>query len=132
MPSARAKRPRGRSRRRSLEAGLGVATGDAAEACERQRRDRDAELTTLRKAAAAIPWAGLQERIAALVPRRHGGARAGAQQSLSSHESLRVSSLDTETSTLHLWLPVHAPTAKVAASSAAWKRISSTSSIGLL
>ena len=67
--------------------------------------------------------------LASLTPRRHGGVRAGAQQSLSSHESLRVSSLLTETSTLHLWLPVHAPTAKVAASSRTWKVISSASII---
>ena len=67
---AQAEQLRCRERLRSLKAELGVATSDAAETIERQRRDLDAELTTLRKAAAAIPWAGLQERITAPWPGR--------------------------------------------------------------
>ena len=70
LPQAQAEQLRSRERLSSLKAELGVASSDAAETIERQRRDLDAELTTLRKAAAAIPWAGLQERIAALLPRR--------------------------------------------------------------
>ena len=67
---AQAEQLRCRERLRSLKAELGVATSDAAETIERQRRDLDAELTTLRKAAATIPWAGLQERITAPWPGR--------------------------------------------------------------
>jgi chromosome segregation ATPase len=70
LPQAQAEQQRSGERLRSLKAELSVANSDAAETIERQRRDLEAELTTLRKAAAAIPWAGLQERIAALVPRR--------------------------------------------------------------
>jgi hypothetical protein len=70
LPQAQAEQQRSEERLRSLKAELSVASSDAAEAIERQRRDLEAELTTLRKAAAAIPWAGLQDRIAALVPRR--------------------------------------------------------------
>lgn len=70
LPQAQAEQLRSQERLRCLQAELGVSSSDAAETIERQRRDLEAELTTLRKAAAAIPWAGLQERIAALVPRR--------------------------------------------------------------
>jgi DNA repair exonuclease SbcCD ATPase subunit len=70
LPQAQAEQQRSRERLTTLKNELGVPNSDAAETIERQRRDLEAELTTLRKAAAAIPWAGLQERIAALVPRR--------------------------------------------------------------
>ena len=49
---------------------LGVASSDAAEQLERQRRSLEAELSNLRQAARAIPWSGLEERLAQLQPRR--------------------------------------------------------------
>ena len=49
---------------------LGVASSDAAEQLERQRRSLETELSNLRQAARAIPWAGLEERLAQLQPRR--------------------------------------------------------------
>ncbi|WP_398333026.1 AAA family ATPase [Vulcanococcus sp.] len=49
---------------------LGVANSDAGEQLERQRRSLEAELTNLRQAARAIPWAGLEERLGQLQPRR--------------------------------------------------------------
>jgi len=52
-----------------------------------------------------------------LALRRQDSALRGRQQSLSSQESLRTSSLLTLMATRQRWLPVHAPTAKVAASS---------------
>jgi hypothetical protein len=49
---------------------LGVESSDAAEQLERQRRSLETALTNLRQAARAIPWAGLEERLAQLQPRR--------------------------------------------------------------
>jgi chromosome segregation ATPase len=49
---------------------LGVASSDAGEQLERQRRTLEAELTSLRQAARAIPWAGLEQRLGQLQPRR--------------------------------------------------------------
>lgn len=49
---------------------LGVASSDAGEQLERQRRNLEAELTSLRQAARAIPWAGLEQRLGQLQPRR--------------------------------------------------------------
>jgi hypothetical protein len=47
-----------------------VASSDAGEQLERQRRSLEAELTNLRQAARAIPWAGLEQRLGQLQPRR--------------------------------------------------------------
>ena len=49
---------------------LGIKTSDDAERLERQRRSLETELTNLRQAARAIPWAGLEERLSQLQPRR--------------------------------------------------------------
>ena len=49
---------------------LGIKTSDDAERLERQRRSLETELTNLRQAARAIPWAGLDERLSQLQPRR--------------------------------------------------------------
>ncbi len=49
---------------------LGVESSDVAEGIERQRRSLETELTNLRQAARAIPWAGLEERLSQLQPRR--------------------------------------------------------------
>ncbi|QNG29685.1 AAA family ATPase [Synechococcus sp. LTW-R] len=60
---------------------LGVANSEAAEAIEQRRRSLEQELSTLRQAAKAIPWSGLSERLAALLPRQGELERAIAQAS---------------------------------------------------
>ena len=54
----------------TLQRQLGISSSDQAEAIERQRQGLDRELANLRQAARAIPWSGLQERLAQLEPRR--------------------------------------------------------------
>ncbi len=70
LPQARAELERSQLALTGLREALGVADSETAEAIERQRRGLESELANLRKAASAIPWSGLQERITALEPRR--------------------------------------------------------------
>ncbi|WP_411870848.1 hypothetical protein [Vulcanococcus limneticus] len=70
LPQARTELERSQAALTGLQEGLGVADSEMAEAIERQRRALESDLTNLRKAASAIPWAGLQERVTALEPRR--------------------------------------------------------------
>ena len=70
LPQARAELERSQVALAELREALGVGDSETAEAIERQRRGLESELANLRKAASAIPWSGLQERITALEPRR--------------------------------------------------------------
>jgi hypothetical protein len=81
LPKAQAELERRRQALAALQLSLGVSDSDQAEAIETQRRILESELANLRKAAAAIPWSGLQERIAALAPRRQRLEAAWDKQS---------------------------------------------------
>jgi chromosome segregation ATPase len=62
---------------------LGVDDSDAAERIASQRQGLETELAGLRRAAAAIPWARLEEQIAALAPRQQR-----LDQNLNRHQPL--------------------------------------------
>ena len=70
LPALLRQRQQGEQRLQQLRQQLGVASSEEAEQLERQRRSLETELTNLRQAARAIPWAGLEERLAQLQPRR--------------------------------------------------------------
>ena len=78
LPQAQAERDRCAQELNQWLRQLQVENSDSAEQIERQRRQLDSELTNLRKAARAIPWSGLQERLEALTARE-----ARLQQQLS-------------------------------------------------
>ena len=79
LPQSQAQLDRCRHECGQLAKQLGVANSEAAEAIEQQRRSLEQELSTLRQAAKAIPWSGLSERLAALLPRQGELERAIAQ-----------------------------------------------------
>jgi len=81
LPQSQAQLERCRQECGLLAKQLGVANSEAAEAIEQQRRSLEQELSTLRQAAKAIPWSGLSERLAALLPRQGELERAIAQAS---------------------------------------------------
>jgi len=81
LPQSQAQLERCRHDCGQLAKQLGVANSEAAEAIEQQRRSLEQELSTLRQAAKAIPWSGLSERLAALLPRQGELERAIAQAS---------------------------------------------------
>ena len=81
LPQSQAQLDRCRHECGQLAKQLGVANSEAAEAIEQQRRSLEQELSTLRQAAKAIPWSGLSERLAALLPRQGELERAIAQAS---------------------------------------------------
>ena len=81
LPQSQAQLERCRHDCGQLAKQLGVANSEAAEAIEQQRRGLEQELSTLRQAAKAIPWSGLSERLAALLPRQGELERAIAQAS---------------------------------------------------
>ena len=81
LPQSQAQLERCRQDCGQLAKQLGVANSEAAEAIEQQRRSLEQELSTLRQAAKAIPWSGLSERLAALLPRQGELERAIAQAS---------------------------------------------------
>ena len=70
LPQSQAQLERCRTECGLLAKQLGAANSEAAEAIEQQRRSLEQELSTLRQAAKAIPWSGLSERLAALLPRQ--------------------------------------------------------------
>lgn len=69
LSRASAERERSRQLLSRLQQELAVANSDEADRHERERQRLETELANLRKAAAAIPWAGLQERLDALAER---------------------------------------------------------------
>jgi DNA repair exonuclease SbcCD ATPase subunit len=83
LPQALERRSQGQRELKRLQQQLQLDSSEAAEAIERQRQALSAELENLRKAARAIPWSGLQQRLAELQPRRQqlqeALATAGAQ-----------------------------------------------------
>jgi DNA repair exonuclease SbcCD ATPase subunit len=70
LPEAQAERQRCTNQLLQLQRQLTIANSDAAETIERQRRTIESDLTNLRKAARAIPWSGLEQRLAELTTRR--------------------------------------------------------------
>jgi len=67
---ARRKRDLCRQRLEKQLTGLGVENSAAAEAIASRRQGLETELANLRQAATTIPWARLEQQIAALAPRR--------------------------------------------------------------
>ena len=65
---------------------LGVPSSDDAEAIERERQLLEAGLSNLRQSARAIPWSGLEERLAAIAPRRQQLKQAIANHTLSERQ----------------------------------------------
>ena len=59
---------------------LSIQGSDQAEQIERQRQELERELSSLRQAAKAIPWSGLQQRLDQLAARRERLLRAIAEQ----------------------------------------------------
>jgi len=59
---------------------LGIQGSEQAEQIERQRQELERELSSLRQAAKAIPWSGLQQRLDQLAARRERLLRAIAEQ----------------------------------------------------
>ena len=80
LPQARAELERCNRQLQHWQQTLQLSTSDQAEQIERQRRSLEGELANLRKAARAIPWSGLQERLTALAPRRQQLQQALAEQ----------------------------------------------------
>ena len=70
LPQALEQRERCQRELLRLQQELQLNSSDAADSLERKRQSLAAELNTLRQAARSIPWSGLQERLAALTPRR--------------------------------------------------------------
>ena len=64
----------------ALQQQLGQPNSEAAEALAQQRQRLDNDLSTLRQAAASIPWAQLDAQLAALQPRRQRLQQALAEQ----------------------------------------------------
>ncbi|MBU6353982.1 MAG: AAA family ATPase, partial [Cyanobacteria bacterium REEB498] len=80
LPALLRQRQEGEQRLQRQRQQLGVGSSEEAEQIERRRRSLDTELTNLRQAARAIPWAGLEERLGQLEPRRQRLERALQEQ----------------------------------------------------
>jgi len=76
LPALLRQRQEGEQRLQRQRQQLGVGSSEEAEQIERRRRSLDTQLTNLRQAARAIPWAGLEERLGQLEPRRQRLERA--------------------------------------------------------
>ena len=88
LPQALERRQQCQDELQQLRQALQIESSDAAEVIERQRQALTAELNNLRKAARAIPWSGLQQRLAQLEPRQLQLQQALATPSDPSHSEL--------------------------------------------
>ncbi len=70
LPQALEQQQLSRAQLQKLQQQLKLSSSDQAETIERERQGLERELANLRQAAKAIPWAGLQQRLAQLHPRR--------------------------------------------------------------
>jgi energy-coupling factor transporter ATP-binding protein EcfA2 len=70
LPQALEQQQHCRQQLEQLQQQLRLSSSDQAETIERQRQGLERELANLRQAAKAIPWAGLQQRLDQLAPRR--------------------------------------------------------------
>jgi chromosome segregation ATPase len=70
LPQALEQQQHCRQQLEQLQQQLRLSSSDQAETIERQRQGLERELANLRQAAKAIPWAGLQQRLDQLEPRR--------------------------------------------------------------
>ena len=70
LPQALEQQQTCRLKLEQLQQQLRLTSSDQAETIERQRQGLERELANLRQAAKAIPWAGLQQRLDQLEPRR--------------------------------------------------------------
>lgn len=80
LPQALEQQQRAQQQLAQLHHQLNLSSSDQAEAIERQRQGIEQELSNLRKAAKAIPWSGLQQRLDQLKPRRERLQQALHQQ----------------------------------------------------
>ena len=79
LPQALAQKQQHQHELARLQQMLQLEGSDAAEVIERQRQTLTAELNNLRQAARAIPWSGLQQRLAQMEPRQQRLQQAVAQ-----------------------------------------------------
>ena len=70
MAEAASQRQQADARLQALQQSLGLDDSDTAERLAQQRQALESELNNLRKTAATIPWAQLDEQLGALQPRR--------------------------------------------------------------
>ena len=70
LPQALEEQRRCQLELQALQRQLQLTSSDQADVIERQRQGLDRDLATLRQAARAIPWSGLQQRLEQLEPRR--------------------------------------------------------------
>ena len=91
LPQALEQQRRCQLELQALQRQLQLTSSDQADVIERQRQGLDRELATLRQAARAIPWSGLQQRLEQLEPRRQRLEQAIAE----AEELLAVLAHDT-------------------------------------